>query len=551
MVFLLNAATPISKGWRSFTPEHSQRQYFKLWSAQKLPCVRTFLGALSHRRMGTGQIHTDKAAESTPLPEVFIDKSKFDVPYNLLALRVPKQHSGSVSKMLSGYVFDMPRVRHIVPDPSNSDARLVILSEKITDSSLSELPVDRLESLRSVTEIEVVPHQVVLGYDYWPADHILKGLLPDGCEIQSSFETIGHIAHLNIRDEVIPYKHLIASVILEKNKPKIRTILNKVGTITNQFRVPTFEVLAGDQSLVSEVKQHGATFRLDYGLVYWNSRLEHEHTRLVSEFRPKQVICDMFAGIGPFAIPAAQKGCIVYANDLNPHSTKYLKLNSEINKVSNRVHVYNMDAREFVRQIVTCKDEPPSREESQSGAAAREGGCERKKNGLSIMASEPALSSVAEEERNQTKSRGKKMQVQVDLEHGRPWEHIDHVVMNLPASALEFLDVFHGLLSKERWNGTLPRVHCYCFMRAHETITDVLKRAEKVLNGTIQNPNVWEVRDVAPNKAMLCLSFDLPPEVAFGESTSKCAAHAMSVASGFETTIKKPRLESGLSLGDG
>lgn len=500
--------------------------------------------------MGEEPIQIEKAAEA-PLSEVIIDKSKFDVSHNLLALRVPKQHSGSVSKILSGYVFDMPRVRHIVPDPSNSDTRLVILSEKITDSSLSELPVERLASVKSVTEIEVVPHQVVLGYNYWPADHILKGLLPAGCEIQSSFETIGHIAHLNIRDDLAPYKHLIASVILEKNKPKIRTILNKVGTITNQFRVPTFEVLAGDQSLVAEVKQHGATFRLDYGLVYWNSRLEHEHSRLVSQFLPKQVICDMFAGIGPFAIPAAQKGCIVYANDLNPHSTKYLKINTEINKVSSKVHVYNMDAREFVRQIMTWKEEPPSVKESQPQLAATAEVYEGKPNGLSSLASKSALSSVTEEDKRKPRSTAKNTQVQADPEHGRPWEHVDHIVMNLPASALQFLDVLNGLLSKERWKGTMPRVHCYCFMRANETITDVLKRAERLLSGAIQNPNVWEVRDVAPNKAMLCLSFDLPEKVAFSKGTaSECAVHATSVAVNSETTIKRARLEARLSSDD-
>ena len=35
---------------------------------------------------------------------ITIDKSKLDVPYDLLALRVPKQHSGHVSKLLSGLV---------------------------------------------------------------------------------------------------------------------------------------------------------------------------------------------------------------------------------------------------------------------------------------------------------------------------------------------------------------------------------------------------------------------------------------------------------------
>lgn len=45
--------------------------------------------------------------------------------------------------------------------------------------------------------------------------------------------------------------------------------------------------------------------------VYWNSRLETEHKRLVDSFSTAHVIADIMAGIGPFAIPAAQRGCKV------------------------------------------------------------------------------------------------------------------------------------------------------------------------------------------------------------------------------------------------
>lgn len=147
---------------------------------------------------------------------------------------------------------------------------------------------------------------------------------------------------------------------LQKNYPRIQTIVNKVGSISNEFRVPKFEILAGKTDMVTEVKQYGATFKLDYSLVYWNSRLEHEHIRLVSQFQAGETICDMFAGIGPFAIPAAKKGCLVHANDLNPDSVHYLKINAELNKVKDLVHAYNMDARKFITQLMavpTCETE--------------------------------------------------------------------------------------------------------------------------------------------------------------------------------------------------
>lgn len=161
----------------------------------------------------------------------------------------------------------------------------------------------------------------------------------------------------------------------QKNYPRIKTVVNKVGTISNQFRVPQFEVLAGEHDMVTEVKQYGATFKLDYGLVYWNSRLEHEHIRLVSQFQAGEVICDMFSGIGPFAIPAAQKGCFVFANDLNPDSILYLKINAEVNKVDDYIRAYNTDAREFVSQIMQA---PELERESNSDASESISACEQK-----------------------------------------------------------------------------------------------------------------------------------------------------------------------------
>lgn len=78
---------------------------------------------------------------------------------------------------------------------------------------------------------------------------------------------------------------------------------------------------------MTEVNQHGLRFRLDFSKVFWNSRLEYEHKRLVDKyFKRGQVILDVMAGIGPFAVPAAKAGCTVVANDLNPDSAHWLKV---------------------------------------------------------------------------------------------------------------------------------------------------------------------------------------------------------------------------------
>ena len=42
---------------------------------------------------------------------------------------------------------------------------------------------------------------------------VLEALLPNGMIIPSAFETVGHIAHLNLRDEHLPYKKIVGKVL--------------------------------------------------------------------------------------------------------------------------------------------------------------------------------------------------------------------------------------------------------------------------------------------------------------------------------------------------
>ena len=97
--------------------------------------------------------------------------------------------------------------------------------------------------------------------------------------------------------------------------------------------------------------------------------------------------------------------------------------------------------------------------------------------------------------------------------------------MNLPATATEFLHVFRGAF--RRSSHPLPLVHCYTFMRGteEEAVRGVRAEVEEKLGGQIpENDPSWQVhvvRDVAPNKVMLCVTFRVPESIAYGPTEAR------------------------------
>ena len=63
-------------------------------------------------------------------------------------------------------------------------------------------------------------------------------------------------------------------------------------------------------------------------------------------------------------------------------------------------------------------------------------------------------------------------------------KQISHFVMNLPDSAIEFLDAFRGILTEPElrvaYEGMMPMVHCHCFTREVEDPTGAEKDIRQV-----------------------------------------------------------------------
>jgi len=480
--------------------------------------TRGFVAAAAAKDSASNSKHETKPnnAMRAPPKDVEIDKGIFSVRRIVRAVRVRKSKTDAVLKALRGYALDLPKVKAVRADVEDDGMNLVLLGDKIKESETLEgnVPEEKLEKIRaSVGEggIEMTTYELPLTYEYFNASQVLRRLLPDCVEVPSSFETVGHVAHMNLREEHEEHKYLIGKVILEKNE-RLKTVVNKVGSIESEFRVPEWELLAGDPSLVTEVKQHGMTFKLDFGSVYWNSRLETEHKRLVDSFNANDIICDATSGVGPFSIPAAARGIRCYASDLNPDCAKYLKMNAKENRVKNMVRCYNMDAREFIRTLL---------------ARPKDYSVDREKEWAQTKADFETKSAEYEAKKKDAKAKKApfrdpkpKLKWAEDDDDGVPpaGSTFDRLITNLPASGIEFLDCLKGSFDRKTWEGRdLPMIHCYTFKGASETTEDVIKRGEGHLGGVIVDGTVSDVRDVSPNKLMVLLSFRITPDVAFSD----------------------------------
>lgn len=407
-----------------------------------------------------------------------LDTERFSRLLDVTAVKVPNQRCQKMVKSLAPHLLRKPKVKPIV-NSGDEEHKLVYIGCDI--ENLHSLSVNgvQLDQYLSDENLDYTKHQIRIGYEQMNVGEVLAALLPpEITELPSAFETIGHIAHLNLREDLLPWRHIIGKVLLDKN-PKLKTVVNKTGAIENEWRVLPMEVIAGDDTTVTQLRQGGALFTLDFATVYWNSRLESEHVRLVDTyFKAGETVLDAMAGIGPFAIPAALKGCSVIANDLNPESFRWLKENVVLNKVDAKVQCYNLDGREIIR-LAAGGSLPPVPAEPLAKTT---------NDSPSSSSNEPTQGPAI----------------------------FHHVIMNLPATAITFLDACSGSFCRRLWAGkSLPLIHVYGFLAKDESTEALQKRAETALGGLIESPVYHLVRDVSPNKAMYCMTFRLPENIAF------------------------------------
>ncbi|MDL0145422.1 MULTISPECIES: class I SAM-dependent methyltransferase [Halobacterium] len=148
--------------------------------------------------------------------------------------------------------------------------------------------------------------------------------------------------------------HAIADAVVESDIP-VEAVLNRASKIKGEQRVREWDVIAGD-STETVHREYGHAFALDVAAVYFSPRLATERHRVVEQVTAGEHVFDMFAGVGPYAVPMASAGARVVATDVNETAIDYLQANAARNGVADRVTGVAGDVREVAGEYTGWAD---------------------------------------------------------------------------------------------------------------------------------------------------------------------------------------------------
>jgi len=158
-----------------------------------------------------------------------------------------------------------------------------------------------------------------------------------------SYERLGDIVILDEDDS--SRARTVADAVVASDL-RATTVVNRASKVSGELRVREWEVLIGE-STETVHREYGHEFALDIAAVYFSPRLATERHRVIEQVEAGERALDMFAGVGPFAVPMAARGAEVVACDLNPVAVDYLRENARRNGVDDRVTAVEGDVRDL------------------------------------------------------------------------------------------------------------------------------------------------------------------------------------------------------------
>lgn len=139
------------------------------------------------------------------------DRTAFDRSVTVVGVSVAAAQCAAALEQLRPHLLRRRGVRP-VREEADSGRRVLLLDHEPGRSGPVPSALQReIESLGGTLR----ECRVDITYAQLDAQEVLRELLPAGVDVPGSFETVGHLVHLNLRDEQRPYRELIGQVLLD------------------------------------------------------------------------------------------------------------------------------------------------------------------------------------------------------------------------------------------------------------------------------------------------------------------------------------------------
>jgi len=162
---------------------------------------------------------------------------------------------------------------------------------------------------------------------------LLKDVLPEEVtsKLPRSYSIIGDIAVIHLPEELLAYGSKVASAIMKVAK-NVRVVYAASG-VEGEYRLMNLVHLGGERRSWTIHKEYGIRIYVDIKKAYYNPSLSEEHRRIARKVRDGEVIIDLFAGVGPFALHIlTSRRCRVYVIDINPDAVLCFLKSVDLNR---------------------------------------------------------------------------------------------------------------------------------------------------------------------------------------------------------------------------
>lgn len=158
-----------------------------------------------------------------------LDRSRFKTTVQVPVIKIPKNDYNVAKKTMRAYALEslvnVKKFQEIdANDQLSKTHKYLILDpdvfsfDKLDESTRAELQkiVETKSSEELKNHIETI--SLDIGYEDLKFEQVMKAIIPDEIFAENlnpkSYSVIGHIAHFNLRDKLLDYKHIIGKPVL-------------------------------------------------------------------------------------------------------------------------------------------------------------------------------------------------------------------------------------------------------------------------------------------------------------------------------------------------